>query len=107
MNIFLFRWYLVFLIFWIRGLGRSEHASVTLDLLCVSNAQGTPLIDDNVTHLCYYTMYNIGPENVLFTLWVCNPLIHGIITHICDIIIYKRGPLSVAHIEIQRDPREY
>ena len=73
----------------------------------VRNAQGTPLIDDNVTHLCYYTMYNIGPENVLFTLWVCNPLIHGIITNVCDIIIYKRGPLSVAHIEIQRDPREY
>ena len=58
MNIFTFRWYLVFLIFWILGLGRSEHASVTLDLLCVSNAQGTPLIDDNVTNLCYYTMYN-------------------------------------------------
>ena len=62
------------------------------------SAQGTPLIDDNVTHLCYYTMYNIGPENVLFTLWVCNPLIHGIITNVCDIIIYKRGPLSVADI---------
>ena len=70
MNIFLFRWYLVFLIFWIRGLGRSEHASVTLDLLCVSNAQGTPLIDDNVTNLCYYTMYNRGQEGLLFTLWV-------------------------------------
>ena len=28
----------------------------------VPNAQGTPLIDDNVTHLCYFTMYNIGLE---------------------------------------------
>ena len=74
----------------------------------VCNAQGTPLIDDNVTHLCYYTMYNIGPENVLFTLWVCNPLIHGIITELCDIIIYKRGTLSVADTkEIQRDGRMF
>ena len=66
------------------------------------SAQGTPLIDDNVTHLCYYTMYNIGPENVLFTLWDCNPLIHGIITEICDIIIYKRGSLSVGNMGNQR-----
>ena len=38
----------------------------TLDLPpnSVGNAQGTPLIDDNVTHLCYYTMYNIGHTSV-------------------------------------------
>ena len=32
--------------------------------------RATPLIDDNVTHLCYYTMYNIGSEDALFTFWV-------------------------------------
>ena len=32
--------------------------------------RATLLIDDNVTHLCYYTMYNIGSEGALFTFWV-------------------------------------
>ena len=30
----------------------------------VTNAHGTPLIDDNVTDVCYYTMYNIGHTSV-------------------------------------------
>ena len=72
-NNFTIRWYLVFLIFVIRGLRRSEQATftagnmfVTLDSNvrnahstsnCVRNAHSTPLIDDNVTDVCYYTTY--------------------------------------------------
>ena len=63
----------------------------------VTNAHGTPLIDDNVTDLCYYSMYNKCYND-------SDPLIHGIITSICDIIIYKRGyPERSVHIGIQRD----
>ena len=93
MNIFTFRWYLVFLIFLIRGLRRSEPSifvCVTLD----SNVYGTlrvpPLIDDNVTDACYYTMYQ--RITVIIAL-----IIHAIITEICDIIIYKRGTVSVSN----------
>ena len=54
----------------------------------VTNAHGTPLIDDNVTDLCYYSMYNKCYND-------SDPLIHGIITSICDII--RGGTLSVPY----------
>ena len=71
----------------------------------VGNAQGTPLIDDNVTHLCYYTMYNIGhtsvyvrdagspPHSVRHAQGT--PLIDDNVTHLCYYTMYNIGHTSV------------
>ena len=88
MNIFTFRWYLVFFNFLIRG-SAAKIATVTnahWTHHCVSNAHWTPLIDD-MPRIPSRSGQDMPSD----------PLIHGIITNICDIIIYKRGSVSVPH----------
>ena len=87
-NIFTFRWYLVFFNFLIRG-SAAKIATVTnahWTHHCVSNAHWTPLIDD-MPRIPSRSGQDMPSD----------PLIHGIITNICDIIIYKRGTVSVSY----------
>ena len=94
-NIFTFRWYLVFFNFLIRG-SAAKIATVTnahWTHHCVTNAHWTPLIDD-MPRIPSRSGQDMPSD----------PLIHGIITNICDIIIYKRGPVSVTNIVQKLEP---